>query len=149
MDWKDSGRVALWQFGVTVLVGVLCYLISQYLHHDMPSSMSGLAMLLGAQAFALSREAKVPGNLEGRIWRLTWKTSLITTVVGVFLAIGYFKVAASELPEIEELMHHMETQPIFDVIVLVVAAVMALAMTSLGLKMGTRLARKNALRKVS
>jgi hypothetical protein len=141
--WKTAGKIFLWQLLAAVAVMLVGLVAVMVLDKDAPSSLTGLAVLLGTQTYVLQRERKEPGAIRGKVWALTWRATLISILFETVFGYLYLSLTAADVPEYAQLLEALR-EPQFAALIWLAVAVLTLGCTALGIGAGLRVARKVA-----
>ena len=142
MQWKQAGKIFLWQLGASLLVAAAGYVAAAFFQFELPSAMAGIAMMIGAQSFAAMAEGKVPGAVVGNIWPLAWRAGLFDAVFGLVFGYMYLYYTASLVPEFAAILEQLNQSPLMGAVVVASTILISFGTTALGLRLGGRMGAK-------
>jgi hypothetical protein len=148
-SWAHAFRIAGWQLlGAFAIFGVAMALDLAF-SLEVPRSLSGIAMVIGAQAYVAAKELKSPGAITGRMWAVCARAAALTTVIQILLAALVVALAARSDPEFEKLGDWGANNPWILPVIIGAAYLVIFLLTALGLWFGGSTARKAAARQLT
>ena len=142
MQWKQAGKIFLWQLAASLLVAAAGYIAAAYFQFELPSAMAAIAMMIGAQSFAVMAESKVPSSVVGKVWSLAWRVGLLDALFGLSFGYLYLYYTASLVPEFAAILEQVNQSPLMGAVVVASTVLISFGTTALGLRMGGRMGAK-------
>jgi hypothetical protein len=141
MLWREAAKL----FGYQVLAGILVVLLdavlTRFVGRALPNVMSAIGNLIGALIFAMRRYQRYRDELGGRIFALSWRS----TVFFILLLCAFLIGLTFSFPEFENpwvMAQAMGFPPMAWIVLALVGIVANIVVTAGGLKMGVRVAKR-------